>query len=83
MSAVKLTISGDEYENSFSRRVRIKKSTVHLVYFLPCDVTWYSKNLIRYLKKMHNTEFTPSCICVDGSEEIYFCQKVNESRYGL
>ena len=35
----------------------------------------HPKSLNRHLKKTHNTEFTPSCICVDESEGIYFVKK--------
>ena len=42
---------------------------------LVCNLTVNPKSLNCHLKKMHNTEFTPSCICVDESEGIYFIRK--------
>ena len=52
-----------------------KKPAAHSVNCSLCNLTMHPKSLNRHLKKTHNTEFTPSCICVDESEGIYFVKK--------
>ena len=75
MTEVKLNLPGDEDKDSFSGRAQTKKPAAHSVICSVCNLTMHPKSLNRHLKKMHNTEFTPSCICVDESEGIYFVRK--------
>ena len=75
MTKVKLNLPGDEDKDSFSGRAQTKKPTAHSVICSVCNLTMHPKSLNRHLKEMHNTEFTPSCICVDKSEGIYFVRQ--------
>ena len=65
MTAAKLNLPRDEDEDNFSGRAQTKRPIVHLVNCPLCSFTMHSKSLNYHLKKMHHTEFTLSCICVD------------------
>ena len=72
---MKLNLPGDEDEDSFNGRAQTKEPAAHSVNCSLCNLTMHPKSLNRHLKKMHDTEFTPSCICVDESGELYFVRK--------